>query len=394
MGKVLIIVVFATALSGTLYSAQLHIGGAEQNARASSQSISRLAEDVAQSGYAIGVQRLNEDFSAFSETTIDLGSGSADIVATEMPNGGIRLRSTGRLADATYPIEGEYIRTASTCNLLGALFLNTQISPVVSLVGTGFNVRGVDTQPASRAGGRAVLDGPGFTVAGILADTLVSQSFSVPLGSLGTLNAGITLGGVTDEGYLRDLIGCTLRTVTAVLDEAGPVSVGNRVFRNQSFGTPAAPAISVVEGDATFRGVTRGYGVLLVEGDLIAEDDFIWEGLILTVGDGASRVTLADSARVYGAMLGSGLPVSSGGGILGSLPLPLPRLLSSLLDGTGAILGPLAQFRRPFSLSMSDEAGIFHSEEALGRLADLLPTVTGETKIVVVNERFGLAAGP
>lgn len=390
MGKILLLLVLGTTLTGTTYLLEIYLGANEGAVRHADRSYQGIAEDLAQSGYALGIQRLHESFEPFTEAEAAYGDGTFRVAASETSTGGMRLRSTGSAGGTAFPIEGEFVRLTRTCDLLGAVFLHTQLAPVVSLAGTGFSIRGEDTQPFSRTGSRAVLDGPGYTVAGLLADTLVSESFEVPLAGLGTLSADITLGGVTDEGYLRDLIGCLLQTAAAVLDESTATVGGSRTWVSQTFGSPTNPTLLVVEDDATFEGITRGYGVLLAGRNITARDDFVWEGLVLSVGNGPAAITLADSARVYGAVAGTGLPSSV-------LPTILRRLaplttISTLLDESGAITGALTSFRRPMVFSISDEAGIYASEEALGRLSDLLPALPAQHRIVVVNERLGIAA--
>jgi hypothetical protein len=52
------------------------------------------------------------------------------------------------------------------------------------------------------------------------------------------------------------------------------------------FGTPTAPAINYIDGDATISGGTHGYGILAVTGTLTMNGNFTWYGPVLVIGDG------------------------------------------------------------------------------------------------------------
>ena len=103
---------------------------------------------------------------------------------------------------------------------------------------------------------------------------------------------------------------------------------------------------------------------------------------------GPASVHLGDDARIYGGLVGTGL---SGTTILGT---PLHGALSTLtgmLDSDGGIVGALGLFRRPLLLTMADDAAVYHSEEALGRVHVMLPGHS-DARTILLNERFGIAA--
>lgn len=401
MGKALIILVFGASLSGSILLANINTGAVDRARQTAEDQRQQITQDIAESGYALGTERLARNFSPFTQTGVQYAGGTYDLAAAYDANGELQLTSTAYLADRTYSVNGSYSTLHSPCNLLGAVFLNAQLGPTFQLVGTGFNIKGSDTRPPSRTGGTTLeLDGPGYTVAGILADTLISQDLALPLGGLGELNLGITLGGISDEGYLRDLVGCLLTAVNQVVNDADNVLSGGSVFTNQSFGSPENPEITMIEGDAEFGGTTRGYGVLLVQGDLITEGDFVWEGMVMAFGEGLATVSLSDDSHIYGALVGGGLPEDPGliGGILGGLGIELDLFdqldgaLEALLDGTGAVTGSLGLYRRPMGFLLTNNSGIYYSEEALSYVNMLLTDLPGETRTVLTNERVGMAA--
>lgn len=399
MGKALLLFVFAASLSGSILMAKLHVGSVDRARLSASEQSQLLAHDIARTGYALGTERLARNYQPFTQSGIQYGGGTYDVRAAVQSDGLMHLTTTGHFGDQSFSVNGEYSNLNSPCNLLGAVFLNAQLGPAVQLVGSGFSIRGNDTRPPSRTGGTLEVDGPGYTVAGILADTLISEAFSVPLGGYGNLNLGVTLGGISDEGYLRDLVGCLLTAVSTVVDDTDNLLSGG-LYSDQSFGTPTSPEITMVEGDATFDGTTRGYGILLVEGDLVTEDDFVWEGLVMAFGEGIATVSLSDDSHIYGALVGGGLPEPQGllGTILGNTNIDLLDVLDltlfQLLDQAGAITGDLGLYRRPMGFMLSDNSTISYSEEALDYVRMLLTDLPGTTRTALINQRLGMSATP
>ena len=131
----------------------------------------------------------------------------------------------------------------------------------------------------------------------------------------------------------------------------------------------------------------------------------------MAFGEGLASIRLEDDARIYGALVGGSLPDATsggggplgGGGLLGGLGgglgqtlglLDLGTLLNGVLGSDGGVLGALSAFRRPMLFSLSDAAGVFHSEEALARVHVVLPGTAGTARTVLLNEQFGMAATP
>jgi hypothetical protein len=389
MGKALLLLVLSASLGGSVLVSQQHHNAVARADRARLQEAHRLAHDVARSGYAVGSQRLDRRFAPFVQRDVVYGGGRYSLQASLLADGRMALWSGGTAGGARYDVRGAYARLAAPCALLGAAFLHAapDTSQLV-LAGAGVRIRGADTRPPSRTGGAVERDGPGYTVAGLLADSLGAETFAAALAGLG--GAGGTLGRVADEGYLRRLVGCLLTVAAGALETPDHLFTGNHAFDGEAFGSPAAPVVAVVEGDAAFTGTTRGYGLLVVGGDLLAGGDFVWEGLVMALGEDAAAVHLEDAARIYGGLVGGGLPGGAGGGGL----LALGTLLEGALGGDGGVLGDLGAFRRPLHVSRDGAAGLYHSEEALGQLHALLPGSAGTARTVLLDEQFGIAAAP
>jgi hypothetical protein len=87
-------------------------------------------------------------------------------------------------------------------------------------------------------------------------------------------------------------------------------------------GSPQDYRVVVVNGNCQFGGAA-GYGILLVRGDLIFQDNFTWNGLILAIGQGVIRV--------------AGPPYTTAGWIVGGVFIARTR------DPFGAVLGELGE---------------------------------------------------
>ena len=390
MGKVLLLLVLSASVGGSTLIAQLHIGSTERASRAQEQAHYQLAHDVASSGYALGSHQLERQFAPFAQSNVSYGSGYYDLSATAQPSGRLLLRSSGFAGNTSYDVVGEYVQVASLCDLLGSVFLN--VDPATSALqfsGTDFQFRGTDTQPPSGAGIASTVDGPGYTVAGILADSAAESTFTTPLAAAGTLPEPVTVGAVDDESYLRSLIGCTMRLASDAAASPDEYEPGNADYTDRTFGSASSPVTVVIEGDAEFEGETRGYGLLLVGGDLHAHDDFAWEGLVVAFGDGSATIHLANETRVHGGLIGGGLNGETSSGTV-TLADALSALVGNL-DGGGQVVGPLAQFQRPLLFKVDDEASVYHSAETLARIEALAPGYS-DIKTILLNERFGIAA--
>jgi hypothetical protein len=99
-------------------------------------------------------------------------------------------------------------------------------------------------------------------------------------------------------------LGETMGTVAglkAAIDavNARKTNTGNEI----SFGSPGAPAINYIDGDATINGNGFGYGILVVTGNLVMSGNFNWYGTVLVIGDGVFGFSGGGTGRIQGMLL-------------------------------------------------------------------------------------------
>ncbi len=72
---------------------------------------------------------------------------------------------------------------------------------------------------------------------------------------------------------------------------------------NTNIGSPMNPVIVVAYDEVELRGTGKGYGILIVRDELEIEGNFVWEGLIIVMGDDGGEFEAGGNAEVYGAVL-------------------------------------------------------------------------------------------
>ena len=95
----------------------------------------------------------------------------------------------------------------------------------------------------------------------------------------------------------------TLDDVIAMADflKSGATAIAPGNYTSD-FGTPGSPEVYLADGDISLGGSGKGFGILIVTGELSISGGYIWEGLILVVGDGVVSFSGSDNT-VYGAVL-------------------------------------------------------------------------------------------
>ena len=146
----------------------------------------------------------------------------------------------------------------------------------------------------------------------------------------------------------------TLDDVIAMADflKSGATAIAPGNYTSD-FGTPGSPEVYLADGDISLGGSGKGFGILIVTGELSISGGYIWEGLILVVGDGVVSFSGSDHT-VYGAVL---VAATTGG-----TPLPLPCPVGA--DSPSPALRPP---ERP-GLSRGESGGVSCSGRGLARL--------------------------
>ncbi|HEV2020932.1 MAG TPA: hypothetical protein VGQ94_00225 [Terriglobales bacterium] len=108
------------------------------------------------------------------------------------------------------------------------------------------------------------------------------------------VDAGAILGGWGTPQSIESIIASLLLSADQVL--TGPVS-------NPPIGTDAAPLITVINGDATFSGNTRGAGILIITGTATMSGNSGFNGIVLVVGKGVMNVNGGGNGSYNGGVL-------------------------------------------------------------------------------------------
>ena len=76
-------------------------------------------------------------------------------------------------------------------------------------------------------------------------------------------------------------------------------------FNNVNWGTEADPVVVYVDGDCSFRGISVGYGIFAVNGNLRMYDNPTWYGLVLVHGDttGPQDTRIEDNSKIIGGLV-------------------------------------------------------------------------------------------
>ena len=83
-------------------------------------------------------------------------------------------------------------------------------------------------------------------------------------------------------------------------------------YSDETFGSPEKPEVFRAEGDLEIR-ASDGYGILLVNGNLEVQGNFLWHGLIIINGD--FRFSGGGNKAIYGAVIATGSAIRMDGGV-------------------------------------------------------------------------------
>lgn len=253
-----------------------------------------LARRMAQSGLDMALSKTHRDFDNWRSgyDTTSYKSGTFAVNASGPATGPVVLTAEGTYGDATYRIETNIGRLAPSP---AAVLLNADTA-LVSLGGSSWLITGRDTPTSGTEGW-----GRGSFVNGIWAKTNGIQT------AFEDASPGSEASNIRGELPEHDIISDDLATdLDAFYSEAYNLATtvydGDQTFSGTTtLGSPSAPEIVLVKGNASFSGDARGYGMLLVEGDVQASQNAEWHGLIFAAGTGEMTVSFAGNAKVYGA---------------------------------------------------------------------------------------------
>ncbi len=273
--------------------------------------------------------------------------GSYDVSAERLSASSVVLEAVGRLGNHEYSIR----TTLAQVSVLDAV-LNVDTDDVAATYnGNSFTIDGRDTNPPSAPDGDASEDNNKH---GIHVRTEEGRQIAIDALSSGQRD---NVRGV--DGDADVVSGSFDIDFEALYDQAkasATVTVNNgQINGNTTFGTPWQPVIVYVDDDLRINGNARGYGVLVVDGDIDARGNMTWEGLIVARDDAGVAMDFGGSAEVYGAVV-----------LLGRGGLSV--------EGDYTIRG---------------NGQLYYSSEALGRLYAQLSTLDAGREIVIVDQWQG-----
>ncbi|MEM6645882.1 MAG: DUF4114 domain-containing protein [Bacteroidota bacterium] len=300
MGKTSMMAVALLVLTTTYFTVSVQTSSTEAQDAQSEYTEEVLASRISESALNIAISKAERNFSTwrdgYGDTEFNKGAFNVDV--TGPATGPVQIASDGAYERGEFRISKTLMRLAKTP---AAVMINAD-SAVVTLQGANWLITGRDTPAPWRA--TTVQEGNGR---GSTANALWTKAPKIQqtLTSVAGSNVGLIRGQVDQN----DIVTGNLTLDPQVLwDEAQPLATivhdAAQTFpTGTEIGSLYNPQITHVKGDATFKGISGGHGVLLVEGNLVADDDFEWHGLIIARGEGTMKVALNDKARIYGALL-------------------------------------------------------------------------------------------
>lgn len=309
MGNSAILLVLAAILSWTITSSSRHQIFLEQEDEQAYYEEKVLAREKALSGFNIVVSNTEYDFTGYRTelTSSDYRDGTFDITATSVSGDTVSVTATGRVGRAGYTIVADLIWRSK----LAALNIDGPVN-FSRGIGSSYLINGVNTRVNDPDGlSTGVLPhayGIYSTInqahqemqAGLDEELVVGGNNGGP----GSFANGATYGDShPDFDDLSDKI------LKEVCNPASPhrrciFLNGDQTFAgNDVFGSRHNPVVVIVDGNATFRGNVKGYGVLYVKGNFRTEvGQPRWEGLIFASTQGGSH-ELRGQPHIYGAVI-------------------------------------------------------------------------------------------
>jgi hypothetical protein len=299
MGKATLIMVAVSVLvfGGMIY--QVQQSSFEARAAEAENGEMVLAREVARSGLNAVVSQVKRDFdswrSGYLGTMVRDGSFDASVSGTAA--GPVEVTVDAYQNEEMYRIRTRLARLSSAA---AAVIVDAD-SVEVSYDGSDFVLTGKDTRPASS--GIPFSEGSGK---GSFVNAVMTNANGAWLAFTDALTS-TTDDNVRGKASETDVVNATLPVDPEDLYDEAVAHATQTYTSSQTFsgsttiGAASAPAIVVVQGDATLSGDVKGYGMLVVEGDLTMTDNALWEGIILTLD--ADAVTLSGNARHYGALV-------------------------------------------------------------------------------------------
>jgi len=307
MGKAALILVIASVYSWTMTLSNRAATFMDREDKQAFYEEKVLAREQALIGFNEVVANTVGDFDNYRLDLFDktYRDGGFSISALSNTKDTVNVFATGTVGRAEYTFFGNIVERGGT--KLAALNIDGPVSSATG-IGGSYGFTGVNTHPDDPPG---VATGKGPNASGVhsilkSADTELQDGFRDELVTGGKTGEPGSFTSGENEYVNFDKLSDT------ILGLCKPPSVhpscitlhGDQVIAgNDVFGSREHPVIMIVDGDATFRGEIKGYGVLYIKGDFKTEvGKPRWEGLIYAPTAGGNR-ELRGQPEIYGAIV-------------------------------------------------------------------------------------------
>lgn len=256
---------------------------------------------IANSGVEIYLEKMRRDKSLNSGSFLDneLADGTYDIFITG-PDTALNIRSVAHFMNVTH----ETIVKARRDPVKfppppSALYVSTAAMQNVMMTGN-FNVSGFNHDKNG-----TLVSTTNNTVPGIVVDNNADSIAIVDVLKKNTANNITGKGGGTPNVAVLPQ-GIDWAGVSNDIAFSADITVGSGKYNTGTFGTYAAPKITLVNGDVEFNGNLSGSGILVVNGDLTIAGTFDFKGLIIAYKEAAITTKLNGTGTVIGSLIVSG----------------------------------------------------------------------------------------
>jgi hypothetical protein len=380
MGKALLLFLVASSLGGVSMMSQ---SWSTERAADEDQIVEHaqmLAREIALSAYAIGVDRVKASFyerpitGKIAFENVQFGEGFYDLYILEMPSGAIRVTAQGRMrvpipdpahgtdyTERTHTVQGDF---AALNDSPGTLVVDAP-DPRISLSsGTEWRVIGDDVRPpnvceAGPTAGRGIATSAMHFRQGIdpLTEALLRYHLgrTTPGGST-TITEG-PIGTYFQDAYAQAVQMATNRVTpgSRVINTSETFTPGD----NETLGSPTLPVAVLVNGNVRFQSNARGYGVLIVRGNLEMRGNSSWEGMVFVVKNDYAYARLTERSQILGSLFAQ-------------------VTTTSLTPGR-------------FDFRIQDYAKMLSSAEAVGALSNYIPALGAVSRVEPITERHAPA---
>ncbi|MFK7847757.1 MAG: hypothetical protein AB8G77_20865 [Rhodothermales bacterium] len=299
MGTRTLFLIAASLISGTALMISMSQQAATNDATVSEYQEEILLNQIIKSAESLVMARAKRDFdnapTSISYTDIAMKGGHFSASAVANGDNEITVTVTAEYEGMQREVKTTLERTLSGGTLDAALLIDTP-SAEIEMTGQQFCVIGNDYSPPSIGG-----SSPGHHIGGVRTSSqLVRDQVRTAMSSTKMGN----IIGVNGQGDIyHDTFNIDFNNIyNDAIQLAGQTHDGQNL--SGTYGTTESPVILHVTGDADIQGNVRGYGMLVIDGDLDTSNGTLkWEGTVVINKESDLLVKIAHGSRVYGGVI-------------------------------------------------------------------------------------------